>query len=293
KEQKNTSNPIQIAGFDMQPHTNNLLYDYFLKFDATFAENVQEAETNLKELENSIFSIGFSEKEKDEREVLIAEYEKLSNEWTSLHTTATKGWSEDVNKLVVEYFNLRITSLMDYFTEENFSENSGFNSYAANKRDEMMSNNLVWLLEEVYPDEKFIVWAHNAHIMKSESTVDKQSYKRVNMIEQLPDRIKEQAYGIGLYMYSGYSMSDDRSVIMPVYSNHKGNSVEHLLHEPNYPVAFLNIDIADDENNTYWWNSEAIGKSSGEYEETFVPSEQYDGLILIEEVNSSNYVKDN
>ena len=34
-------------------------------------------------------------------------------------------------------------------------------------RDQAMLENLLWLAEEIYPTEKFIVWAHNDHIRKA------------------------------------------------------------------------------------------------------------------------------
>uniref|UniRef100_UPI0013E8E315 erythromycin esterase family protein n=1 Tax=Longirhabdus pacifica TaxID=2305227 RepID=UPI0013E8E315 len=294
KEQKNTSNPIQIAGFDMQPHTNNLLYDYFLKFDATFAQNVQELELDYYNFISVIKAGDFPEDGEEKQQALIVKYENVLNEWNELHSSLKKDVNEDVTKLVERIFSLRIRSLTENFIRVNYPNGVGFTNFADNARDKVMSDNLVWLLEEMYPDEKLIVWAHNAHIMKNYSMVkNEDNYVLVNMTEQLPAEIKEQAYGIGLYMHSGNSAFNDRNV-MPVYSNHKANSVENLLNEPNYPVSFLNIDRVDDENNTYWWNSEAIGKtvgSSHQYEEKYIPSEQYDGLILIEDVNFPNYVR--
>ena len=35
-------------------------------------------------------------------------------------------------------------------------------------RDRQMFKNLLWLLRYKYPNEKFIIWAHNAHIAKSQ-----------------------------------------------------------------------------------------------------------------------------
>ncbi len=289
KEQKNTSNPIQIAGFDMQPHGNNSLYDYFVQFDATFAQKVQDIELDYDNFIRVMEAGDFPEDGEEKQQALIAKYESVLNEWNELHSSFKKDVNEDVTKLIERIFSLRIRSLTENYIRVNYPNGVGFTNFANNARDKVMSDNLVWLLEEMYPDEKFILWAHNAHIMKKNSIVKNEyNYVLVNMIEQLPAEIKEQAYGIGLYMHSGNSAFNDRSV-MPVYSDHKVNSVEYLLHQPGYPVSFLNIDIVDDENNTYWWNSEATSKSLGQYEEKYIPSEQYDGLILIEEANYPSY----
>jgi erythromycin esterase-like protein len=40
-------------------------------------------------------------------------------------------------------------------------------SQSWNMRDGMMAENLRWLMEQVYPGRKVIVWAHNAHLMNA------------------------------------------------------------------------------------------------------------------------------
>ncbi|WP_353056736.1 erythromycin esterase family protein [Paenibacillus polysaccharolyticus] len=42
---------------------------------------------------------------------------------------------------------------------------------ASYKRDRVMADNLTWLAKTVYPNEKMIVWGHNYHIRKHNSTM--------------------------------------------------------------------------------------------------------------------------
>lgn len=57
-------------------------------------------------------------------------------------------------------------------------------------RDQSMMDNLLWLAEEIYPTEKFIVWAHNDHIRKAQSEVMGSPYPVKLMGERLPDIYK-------------------------------------------------------------------------------------------------------
>ena len=69
-------------------------------------------------------------------------------------------------RLADEYIELTIQSNIDI-------EQNNIESFLQTMewRDQAMMENLLWLAEEVYPTEKFIVWAHNDHIRKAQSDV--------------------------------------------------------------------------------------------------------------------------
>ncbi|WP_214484834.1 erythromycin esterase family protein [Bacillus sp. SM2101] len=285
KEQKATENPINIVGFDMQPQ--NLYINYYFKDRHTdFTANIQSVELEYYELVYSYKSKNYPENWLEVSKTLIEKYNSLLSQLSQGEPLLGQSIREDEKQWFKKIFEQRIKSLNERYTIENVGNPKGdFES-----RDKIMSDNLVWLLEEMYPDEKFIVWAHNDHIMKNRLTIKMDRNKLyMNMIEYLPETIKEELYIVGLYMYSGKNTFNNREVV-EVRTDHKENSIEYHLKQPGYPVSFLNIDIKDDATNTYWWNSEVTSKFWGGIdEETFIPSEQYDGLIQVEEVNPPNY----
>ncbi|MEH7469758.1 erythromycin esterase family protein, partial [Priestia megaterium] len=71
-------------------------------------------------------------------------------------------------------------------------------------REKRMKENLEWVCQELYPDEKIIIWAHNLHIFKQ--------YKTFTGFEPLgaivSNEIKEQSYYLGLFMYEGEIHTD-------------------------------------------------------------------------------------
>ncbi|MFS1518838.1 erythromycin esterase family protein [Bacillus sp. SCS-151] len=286
KEQRATKNPINIVGFDMQPqpYIDKYINDYFKGRNTDFTADLQAVEQEFYMFVSSIWRGNYPENWHEESELLIEKYNDL------LYQLSQGKWeefvSEDEKQLFIKIFEQRIRSITEKYTEENVMDQSGKGDFES--RDRIMASNLEWLLEEIYPDEKFIVWAHNAHIMKNRSNINIDPKQYMNMVEYLPEIIKEDSYIVGLYMYSGKNTYHNEGVI-EVSTDHKSNSIEYHLNEPGYPVSFINIDLEDDSTNRYWWNSEATGKFWGSFEEIFIPSEQYDGLIQIEEVNPPNF----
>ena len=67
-------------------------------------------------------------------------------------------------------------------------------------RDKQMASNLRWLIENKYPEQKMIVWAANAHIIKSNSTVLKKSFAKPSSMGYLFTRdrvLLDKTYVIG------------------------------------------------------------------------------------------------
>ncbi|QGS69629.1 hypothetical protein CV093_19210 [Oceanobacillus sp. 143] len=64
-------------------------------------------------------------------------------------------------------------------------------------RDQVMAKNLEWICNELYPNEKIIVWAHNSHIYKNVTS----SYKPMGSL--MSPKLERQSYYLGLFMYQG------------------------------------------------------------------------------------------
>lgn len=71
-------------------------------------------------------------------------------------------------------------------------------------RDRAMASNLVWLATEVYPEETIIVWGHNGHISKAQSSITNMPK---SMGELMPTEWKRRGYVLGLFMAGGESVT--------------------------------------------------------------------------------------
>ncbi|WP_339280440.1 erythromycin esterase family protein [Lysinibacillus sp. FSL P2-0066] len=187
-------------------------------------------------------------------------------------------------RLADEYIELTIQSNIDF-------EQNNIESFLQTMewRDQAMMENLLWLAEEVYPTEKFIVWAHNDHIRKAQSDVMGSPYPVKLMGERLPDIYKKYSYVLGLYMTSGET-SNNMGEPMPVLPPVKG-SIEDILSSTNKPYTFIDLRNRQNERGNSWMFEPRLSYSWGMIQESLVPRDQYDGILLIDQVNKPTYIK--
>ncbi|MDM5250756.1 MULTISPECIES: erythromycin esterase family protein [unclassified Lysinibacillus] len=183
-----------------------------------------------------------------------------------------------------EYVELSIQSNID-------SEQHNYASFYKTMewRDQAMMENLLWLAEEVYPTEKFIVWAHNDHIRKAQSEVMGSPYPIKLMGERLPDIYKKYSYVLGLYMAGGETannLGEPMAVLPP-----KKGSIEDILSSSNKPYTFIDLRNRQNERGNSWMFEPRLSYSWGTMEESLVPRDQYDGILLIDKVSKPNYIK--
>ncbi|GAC40802.1 erythromycin esterase family protein [Paenibacillus popilliae] len=74
-------------------------------------------------------------------------------------------------------------------------------------RDQVMADNLEWLLTVLYPQEKVVVWAHNFHIFKNFKTFT--GFRPMGSL--VSKQMVENSYYIGLFMYQGTAAMENRS----------------------------------------------------------------------------------
>lgn len=187
-------------------------------------------------------------------------------------------------RLADEYIELTIQSNIDI-------EQNNIESFLQTMewRDQAMMENLLWLAEEVYPTEKFIVWAHNDHIRKAQSDVMGSPYPVKLMGERLPDIYKKYSYVLGLYMTSGET-ANNMGEPMPVLPPIKG-SIEDILSSTNKPYTFIDLRNRQNERGNSWMFEPRLSYSWGMIQESLVPRDQYDGILLIDQVNKPTYIK--
>lgn len=115
-----------------------------------------------------------------------------------------------------------------------------------NRRDALMAANLRWLVEHGYPGRKYIVWAHNAHVMNAWYGAD---WRRVSVDPQadamkpvgvfLADWFGPEVYTIGFTTYEGQDgWVGAAPADLPAAS---ADSLEARLHRLGTPQLFLDL----------------------------------------------------
>lgn len=291
KSTQATEQPLVLTGFDIQQQgaftngdwlQNPKLAQQFNEAEKQLAEwssgkdlkGYQKVKATIIDVYKQVQSqIQFKEKE------LQAAYPKEPHIVKLMDRTLA-----DRIRLADEYIELTIQSNIDI-------EQNNIESFLQTMewRDQAMIENLLWLAEEVYPTEKFIVWAHNDHIRKAQSDVMGSPYPVKLMGERLPDIYKKYSYVLGLYMTSGET-ANNMGEPMPVLPPVKG-SIEDILSSTNKPYTFIDLRNRQNERGNSWMFEPRLSYSWGMIQESLVPREQYDGILLIDQVNKPTYIK--
>ncbi len=144
-------------------------------------------------------------------------------------------------------------------------------------RDELMAENLIWLLDEVYPDKKIIVWAHNGHVEKNSA----EGYNSKLMGHYLKEKYNEDYYTVGLFAYKGEAYQFWTGNSVP-FINNDSTAIEHTFFKTHKDVAFLNLADLQPTPATQWLFEVNTGfelENGGTI--PFIPTHRFDGIISV------------
>ncbi|MDD1501550.1 erythromycin esterase family protein [Lysinibacillus sp. CNPSo 3705] len=291
KKTQNTDKPLKLAGFDIQQQgafTNgNWLQN------SKLAKQLSEVEEKLVDWSSGTDLKGYQKAKPSiidvykqvKSQVQLKENElKAAYPGESHIVKLMERTLADRIRLADEYVELSIQANIEL-------EHNKYDSFLKTMewRDQSMMENLLWLAEDIYPTEKFIVWAHNDHIRKAQSEVMGSPYPVKLMGERLPDIYKKYSYVLGLYMAGGETannMGEPMAVLPPV----KG-SIEDIASSSNKPYTFIDMRNRQNERGNSWMFEPRLSYSWGMIQESLVPRDQYDGLLLIDKVSKPHYIK--
>lgn len=177
----------------------------------------------------------------------------------------------------------KVLSKMHY----NFLERSLINHYEAvnlnwnvdnplERRDSLMAENVFWIANEIFPEKKIIIWAHNTHIDKSGTDVINKS-----MGYYINKKFGNDAYHIGMFANTGtlywWWSKEIRS-----FNNHQPNDIETIA--DIYPITFIRTTKGCEINNTVMGFEAEIGRKVA-----FKPSKRFDAIINFRKVDACTY----
>lgn len=249
-----TSNPLILQGMDCNhflPYSKSnylQLLKKQLENEPIFQNKSVELENYLKEIDRVVEEKTFDSKtykdtlNKRTKEFLIHHLNEL------ITTTSNSEWKQ-------EYKNFK--GLLEFRWEQNLK-----------KRDETMAYNLLYLIQQKFPNEKIIVWGHNLHLAKSIP-----DYQKTTVGSVLNDSITNQFVSIGFISGKGYYKRYNSEKV--TINKPKKNSLERYLVDKEYPFAFIPLEKG------------ISFKLSGIFHNTFETkdwSAVYDGLFYIEQM---------
>lgn len=146
------------------------------------------------------------------------------------------------------------------------------------KRDSVMARNIIRMIEDFYPNEKIIFWAHNGHISKYNPELSV-------MNELLPDTIIDKSYILGIYGYQGSTGVRDSGPVKLV--KNKKNSLGAILNSANYEIIFCDFSKQIKCNKNSWMFEKVKAISWAVQRPTIIPIKHYDGVIQIKNISAT------
>ena len=180
------------------------------------------------------------------------------------------------SKTLSEEEYIVIQRTLDMFVRStNLSYEERFTSFAL--RDELMAENIVWLLDKVYPDKKVIIWAHNGHVEKNAV----EGYTTKLMGHYLKETYKDDYYAMGLFAYEGEAYQFWTGNTTP-FTNNDSTAIEHTFFKTHKEVAFLDLYDLQPTPITQWLFEVNTGfelENGGTI--PFIPTHRFDGIISV------------
>lgn len=280
---------IKLSGMDPQPTyplTSKHMLDWIkINTDYELYESIRRVEEQYFELDSEML-VKVTKPLKKRMKAVIQEYEGVLKLIDIKLKNCTNHEKQRMLLLIQQGMQNRLqwlqVNLKGYLSS---GIQRGFN----------MFQNLEWLMNHYYKNEKIIVWAHNFHIRKKRPLTAKLlGIKSVGY--WLQRKYPEDFYAIGLYAGSGEFATQLR-VELEIDSMKKNHyhHLESLLYETSESDLFLPLNVqCQSTDRKMWFNRKWRLLESGFLglsPMVIFPQYHYDAIIFIREVSSPNYLK--
>lgn len=283
KEVRKAGTPLTLAGFDIQvssskgvSHRPEFLRRLLNGVDTDFADHVYDVDSQFISNYNDADYI------RENKAALIAEYESIAD-FIDEHRQELVASSHGDPSVPAVARQIAWSVTMNI--EEMSAYHEGLLVQAYEVRDKNMAENVKFLVNELYPEDKIIIWAHNLHISHDRRSMP--GWSANSMGKWIVESYRPELYTIGLYMYRGKAAWNTREVyeITPVA---KG-SIESVLYRTRRKHCFVDMLGRERDEGNSWMFELVTGKYWGRTDWPLVPRNQYDAILFIDTVNPPSY----
>lgn len=290
RETQQSDRPLILTGFDVQ--TSSFAGDRgrpaFLRrmvgvLDSVYARRVYETDSVFFAATRGPAGPEYARRE---RARLEAFYDSLATWLRPREQELARAFPDDP---VAPALARQVAVSMGYFVRQLAT---GVGTAGIEIRDRGMADNVDFVLDELHPDSKVMVWAHNFHIQhrgfgSDESRPDSARGPRT-MGTWVAERHRPELYTIGLFMYRGSGAMNNR-VVYQITPPAPG-SLEAILHRAPWRYAFVDLARASAGPGTAWMSRPISARQWGTTPETIVPREEYDGILFVDTTWPPQYV---
>jgi erythromycin esterase len=280
-----TARPLRLAGFDVQPIGSGK------KSRPGFYRRLISAVDEKYAAEAEVFDAAFIvEYDKGSsarrtyfranRDALVDGYTRLASFLDRHRPAVEKSAGREATLVAAQ----EARSMAMYVRQQTAADNQAY----AELRDEGMADN-VRFLEELFPDQKIIIWAHNYHVMHDAAGAEASpdvfpGVPARSMGSWTRQRLADRVYTVGIYAAEGRAADNSRTEY--IIERPAADSLEGRLgaQATNGPAVFLDVAAAL-KGGAAWLQSPVLARFEGRSGQRLVPASQYDGLIVVTRVS--------
>ncbi|NIM78579.1 MAG: hypothetical protein GTO20_07290 [Candidatus Aminicenantes bacterium] len=278
KETRTTSRPLILAGFDIQTSSWRGLVnrpenfaEVVDKLDPVYAKEVLTTDKAFLAIRNTTISPEDKEKYKSFYEALTDWFDLRMDELLSIYASNPR------IPLVMRQTSWSMIHYIDKLTAKAKT--------VTNIRDRGMADNIVYLLNTLYPEEKIMIWAHNYHIQhdigESETSVR-------NMGSWLINPLRDELYTIGLFMYEGRAAYNDRRRYN--IKTAIENSLEAIMYYTGEDYSFVDLLYQEWDEGNSWMFEKIWSYDWGLIKRLQTHKNQFDAILFVKEVKPPAYL---
>lgn len=273
KENAETEHPLLYSGFDTQ--TSGSYYEHYLDAICTHLNlgiDINEAFSAYNQMYQASFetdSTNFINHKEHYQNTLVTIRDEIAE--NKKYLQRTMAISDKKLQLILRNLDLQYKAVDYHYSNRLNSENM---HQGIVLRDQLMAQNIEWIIETLYPGKKIIIWAHNGHVGKSGIN----NYSTKMMGEHLKDIYQDDYFSIGLFAYKGntYQHWTGKSV---AFENSDSTAIEYIMKRADYPFTYQKFGNSD---NKDWTKQEVTAfeiENGGNV--SFIPSDRFDAAINI------------
>lgn len=287
---RGTDAPLRLAGFDIQPigsnkeHRPGFLSRLVTHVDPTYADSVRRLDSTFL----AEYAKGGSARRayfREHRDALLSAYDGLAS-FLERHRPRIAAGAGREDALA----GLRtVRSIAAYVRQQTAPDMHAY----AEARDAGMAENVRFLLEDLFPGQRIIVWGHNAHVRHANQDIPvRGGYSPQVAARSMGSWLREwygdELFTIGQYAFRGEAANNSREVyaIEPA----PRGTLENRLAEAGRRLWLVDLRGLASRGSAGWIHRPQIARYNGQVYQVIVPADQYDALVLIGDVSRPRFL---
>jgi erythromycin esterase len=278
KDVRNSTTPLYSIGIDPRPlqRSQNWLADLVHQQDYNHADVLSETERMVKSwsLRGFIQDDVHRAQYEDYHTICTTNYDGLLDFVTCRISEGAEDDEENIQLAVAKRVVENRLGILDVLCDE-----TAYYEY----REKALADNLQWIMNDLFPGKRVVVWGHGGHTRKMGSRTDCMA----SMCEIfLTGRSTDLVYSVGMFPHCGRGAWNNREEYE--MATPPETSMEDRLCVDDGAVFVDLCEIA--QQGETWVQEPCITLSWGTEHEELVPVDQFDGVLIVSAVRPPTYL---